>query len=147
MAKRKIDLAAIEEANPEPPISELNREIEAFITEYIQDAYPDNEFNNNEMASTREGLRVRVAPIILAAAKEALMLKEEVSVYYPEQLFSPVPFMSFRCGNIWYKTVVLPGETEEQAYQRAWNYVSAQVRDQFTACKQDFWDRHRDMGI
>lgn len=134
---RKIDTKKLEEANPEPvepQLSELERAKRNVLTLSSKEVLgPD--FDE------------AVVELINAAAKEALMLKEEISVYYPEQLFSPVPYNSFRCGNIWYKTVVLPGETEERAYKRAWAYIDKIVRDQYTAARKDFWDRYNSMTI
>lgn len=71
----------------------------------------------------------------------------EISVYYPEQLFGPVPYNSFRCGGLWYKTVVQPGETQDEAYDRAWAYLSKLVQKQFVDCRKDFWDRYNSMTV
>jgi hypothetical protein len=30
-------------------------------------------------------------------------IREEISVFYPEQTFAPYPYNSFRCGNLWYR--------------------------------------------
>lgn len=73
-------------------------------------------------------------------------IAEEISVYYPEQLFSPVPYNSFRCGNLWYKTIVLPGETREDAYDRAWTYLNKLVENQFIDCRRQFWERYNSMS-
>lgn len=75
------------------------------------------------------------------------MVSEEISVYYPEQVFAPIPYNSFRCGNLWYKTIVLPGETREQAYQRAWQFVSARVKEQYAEVKKDWYERYEGLSL
>lgn len=72
---------------------------------------------------------------------------EEISIYYPEQVFGPVPYNSFRVGNLWYKTFVQPGESLEDAYERAWEHLSNQVKSQYIAVRKDFWDRYNSMTL
>lgn len=66
----------------------------------------------------------------------------EITAVYPEQVFSPYPYNSFRCGGIFYKTVVFPGESDEEAYARAWAHVSKLAREQYTQVRKDFYDRY-----
>lgn len=72
---------------------------------------------------------------------------EEITVYYPEQLFSPIPYNSFRCGNLFYRTFVQPNETTQDAYKRAWKYLTNQVREQYEEVKKDFWERQKSMKM
>ena len=67
---------------------------------------------------------------------------EEVTIYYPEQSFSPVDYQSFRIGGVQYRTIVRPGETVEQAYARGWEFLEGKVREQFTTVWKDWQDRH-----
>lgn len=97
---------------------------------------------------TEEDLDAAIDILIKAVDEQAIhQIREEVSVYYPEQLFSPIPYMSYRCGNLWYKTVVLPGETREQAYDRAFSYLRDMVKKQFEECRREFWERHNSMSL
>lgn len=72
---------------------------------------------------------------------------EEITVFYPEQLFGPVPYNSFRCGNLFYKTFTQPNETIEEAYERAWKFLSARVEEQYAEVKKDFWRRYESMAL
>lgn len=128
---RKIDQEALEELNKEEPqdLLELARE-QVFLT------------------ADEAGFVDAVDNLINIATQQGMTFTgEEISVYYPEQLFSPAPYNSFRCGNLWYKTVVMPGETKEEAYERAWKFVEQMVREQYVRTKKEFWDRYNSMNI
>lgn len=137
MSKRSIDTEAIiheSEKTPElDPIEGAKRNLMGVF------ANSDSLFNEVEEA---------INNLISVVDENAIhQIREEISVYYPEQLFSPIPYMSYRCGNLWYKTIILPGETREEAYDRAFTYVRGMVKKQFEICRQEFWDRERNMSL
>lgn len=71
----------------------------------------------------------------------------EITAMYPEQVFTPFSYNSFRVGPIYYRTFVKPGETDEEAYQRAWDFVYAQARAQYIKVSADFYERHKGVKI
>ena len=122
---RKIDTKAIiKEAENEPvldPIEEAKREVLTLAQKEVLGP----EFDKS------------IETLIRVVDENAIhQIREEISVYYPEQLFSPVPYMSYRCGNLWYKTIMLPGETREEAYERAFTYLRNMVAKQFEECRR-----------
>lgn len=66
---------------------------------------------------------------------------EEITVTQGEQVFSPVQFNSFRVGPFTYKTIVLPGETREEAFDRAHLYLMTVSRKAYAAERTLFYDR------
>lgn len=139
MAKRQIDLEAIkekeEEVEPVDPIEEAKNTILDNIEGVLDPA---------ELESFSSDLN----NLINIVDEQALhAVREEISVFYPEQTFAPYPYNSFRCGNLWYKTVMLPGETREEAYDRAWAYLSAMVKKQYREAHAEFEERYRSHSI
>ena len=68
---------------------------------------------------------------------------ETITVSFGEERFAPVQYESFTFGGIYYKTQVREGETPDQAFDRAWNFVNECAKRQFVAKRDGFWDRHR----
>lgn len=138
--KRKINPEAIEE--DETPRIDPIQEAKLALQEEIASSLGTPEI------LIIEAIETKINDLINVVDEQAIhQIREEISVYYPEQLFSPIPYMSYRCGNLWYKTVVLPGETREEAYSRAWKYLRSMVESQFQICREEFWERHRSMSI
>lgn len=76
---------------------------------------------------------------------EKLTMLEELTVCYPEQSFAPIPYNTFKVGGIYYKTFVRENETPEQAFERAWAFLEAQARKQFSKVAHDFNERHLEL--
>lgn len=144
MSKRKIDQKKIEGQHPEDEIPEPLTPIEEAKL-LLKDTLSPIIAEDGELFPE---IQKAIDNLVNVVDEQALhAVREEISVYYPEQLFSPAPYNSFRCGNLFYKTVVLPGETREQAYERAWNFISNQVHKQYDACKADFWARYSNQAL
>lgn len=135
MSKRQINTDAIIDNAPDPvdPIEGARQR----VIELFRDEYESEEYINP----------IEILDNLIKVVDENAIhqIREEISVYYPEQLFSPIPYMSYRCGNLWYKTVMLPGETREEAYDRAFTYLRAMVTKQFEECRREFWERQKSM--
>lgn len=67
---------------------------------------------------------------------------ETITVAFGEERFAPVQYESFTFGGIYYKTQVRQGETPEQAFDRAWNFVNECAKKQYIAKRDGFWERH-----
>lgn len=134
MTKRSVNEKQIIEENAEPPLTELQAAVKQ-VVDLMGGIGLTPEFQH------------AIQELMVVSAREALMMKEEISVYYPEQVFSPMPYMSYRCGNLWYKTLVLPGETVDDAYERAWKYLRKLVEQQFLAAREDFHNRVNNMSL
>lgn len=131
MSKRAIkpELIPDEPAEPGPDATTLAlQKISELITPVIAE---DGEL----WPEVDQALKELITAVYTDAPR---FIVEEISVYYPEQSFSPVSYHSFRCGNLFYKTVVKPGETVEEAYDRAWEFVSNQVHKQYSRVRRDF---------
>lgn len=64
-----------------------------------------------------------------------------ISVYVGEERFSPLDYHSFGFGGFRYTTAIQPGETEEQAFTRAWDFLSKMKREKFLEARNDFYKR------
>lgn len=69
---------------------------------------------------------------------------EQVRVVWAAQKFAPIQYHSFDVGPFEYVTTVQPGETLEQAHDRAFAFVKScakkayrEARDEFFACVAD----------
>lgn len=63
-----------------------------------------------------------------------------------EELFTPVSYNSFRIGPFTMTTKVQPGETHEQAFERAWKALAAMARAQYQQKRDGYLQRLRDVG-
>lgn len=141
MATRKIDKEVIQ-SQPDIPLPDpIEVAADKIIDLYLKDMLEPTDEECDAINNAVDEL------IVAVRENTPHAIYEEISVYYPEQLFSPVPYNSFRCGNLWYKTVVKPEETVEEAYARAWEYLSKLVKEQYQQAKKDFWERHNSMSI
>jgi hypothetical protein len=61
-----------------------------------------------------------------------------MTVVWPEQRFSPVEYHSFGVGPFSVVVTVRPGETPDQAFDRAWNFLAAQARKMYPSALADF---------
>lgn len=69
---------------------------------------------------------------------------ETITVAFGEEKFAPIQYESFSFGSIYYKTQVRPGETSEEAFDRAWKFVESCAKKQFIAKRDGFWERHQE---
>lgn len=91
--------------------------------------------------------KIEVESIEAATMSTTMSGPKEITVMYPEQTFSPVPYNTFKVGGIFYKTFVQPGETEEEAYERAWEFVSNLARTQYAKLYADFRERYEGRAL
>lgn len=71
---------------------------------------------------------------------------DTITVSYPNQKFSPYRYHNFDVGGIFYKTIVKPGETPEEAYERAWDFVDKMARDQYIKVSKAFKERYQELS-
>lgn len=64
-----------------------------------------------------------------------------IFVQYPEQTFAPHQYNNFRVGGMSYQTFIKEGETPEDAYKRAWDFLEAMSRLQYIKAHQLYWER------
>ncbi len=69
---------------------------------------------------------------------------ETITVSFGEETFAPIQYQNFKFGSIYYKTQVRPGETPEEAFDRAWKFVESCAKKQFIAKRDGFWERHQE---
>jgi hypothetical protein len=71
--------------------------------------------------------------------------REFITVRYPSQKFQPTPFCSLEVGGVSYTTYIAPGETREEAWKRAWDFLTQQVRDSFKGLVDEYEIRHKEV--
>lgn len=81
--------------------------------------------------------------IEMATKKEAQEAQEadKITVYFGAEKLSPIDYAgSFELGGHHYTTTVKPGETPEEAFDRAYNFLYKKTRETFQQRLQDFLD-------
>lgn len=66
---------------------------------------------------------------------------DEITVCWSEEKFAPVSYHSFGIGPFYMKTKVKPGETPEEAFQRAWDVLDKMARQMYPAKRNGFFER------
>lgn len=64
-----------------------------------------------------------------------------IRVYVGEEKFTPFSYHSFSIGGFSFSTTVRPGETEEEAFTRAWAFLQKMKQDKFKEARDDFYSR------
>lgn len=72
---------------------------------------------------------------------------EYIRVYVGEERFSPIEYHSFSIGGFGFTTQIKPGETPEQAFERAFEFLQAMKKKHFAAVRADFFDRFNDSRV
>ena len=68
-------------------------------------------------------------------------MPDKITVVWGEETFFPVMATGFRMGPYSIETEVRPGETPEQAFKRAWDFLEAQALMMFAAKRNNFQAR------
>jgi hypothetical protein len=66
------------------------------------------------------------------------MVGDKLTVVFGQQKFAPVQYHIIDIGPFTVETTVKPGETDEQAYARAYTFLEAQAKKAFKAALPEF---------
>ncbi len=67
--------------------------------------------------------------------------QDRITVFAGEEKFSPVQYHSFAIGGYSYTTTIRGDETPEEAFTRAWSFLSQMKRNAFAEARADFYAR------
>jgi hypothetical protein len=69
-------------------------------------------------------------------------MSESVTVVLGEMLFAPIQYNNFKIGGHQYTTEIRPGETPEQAFDRAYAFLLKKTREEYGSKKALFHELH-----
>lgn len=70
--------------------------------------------------------------------------RDKITVYWGMEKLSPIQYQPFEFGGFHYTTSIREGETEEQAFERAYTFLDNMAKKQFPSKLKDFKERLRE---
>lgn len=75
---------------------------------------------------------------------EKVKESEILTISYPEQVVTIAAYRNFRVGGLTLSVPVNPGESREDAFNNAWEFLRKCVKKQYADAREDYFERLKD---